>query len=234
MNMRVVWALTLSVVAQAATEDAARKVLASRCWACHAQTALGGLRLDSREAMLRGGRSGGAVAPGRAEDSRLFQAVKRNHPSVNPMPPAAPLTLAEVQTLQDWITEGAPWAEPGDHWSFRPLRPARSGDSIDKLIDAALVARKMVANPAADKRTLIRRVYFDLIGLPPDEKEFAAAYGDQRPDWLSHLVSELLSSGISARSGVDIGSTSLGMAKTTSQERKWFPMRTRGAIGTGS
>src|SRR6266487_3417147 len=79
--------LIATLTAQASTEEAARKVLASRCWACHTQMALGGLRLDSRDAMLRGGKSGAAVVPGDAAKSRLYQAVSRVLPGVRPMPP---------------------------------------------------------------------------------------------------------------------------------------------------
>ena len=192
--MWALWFLVVSVAAQAATEEAARKVLASRCWACHAQTAAAGLRLDSREAMLRGGQSGPAITPGRAADSRLYQAVSRDHPDVKPMPPGAGLSAVEVQTLKEWINEGAAWSGPGDHWSYRALRRIRPGEGIDTLIDDSLRARQLAANPPADKRTLIRRVYFDLIGLPPDEREFAAAFTDRRPDWYSRLVSDLLAS----------------------------------------
>src|SRR6266851_8338560 len=83
--------LIATLAAQASTEEAARKVLASRCWACHAQTAMGGLRLDSRDAILRGGKSGAAIVPGDAAKSRLYQAVLRAQPNVKPMPPDASL-----------------------------------------------------------------------------------------------------------------------------------------------
>src|SRR6267142_2104550 len=105
--------LIATLTAQASTEEAARKVLASRCWACHAQMAMGGLRLDSRDAMLRGGKSGAAIVLGDAAKSRLFQAVSRAAPSVKPMPPEAALSAEEVATLKRWIDEGAPWSEPG-------------------------------------------------------------------------------------------------------------------------
>src|SRR5436190_12412842 len=87
--------LIATLTAQASTEEAARKILATRCWACHAQMAMGGLRLDSREAMLRGGKSGAAVAPGDASKSRLYQAVTRTTPGVRPMPPDAALSPDE-------------------------------------------------------------------------------------------------------------------------------------------
>jgi hypothetical protein len=186
--------LIATLTAQASTDEAARKVLASRCWACHAQMAMGGLRLDSRDAMLRGGRSGAAIVVGDAAKSRLYQAVSRALPSVRPMPPDAALSPEEAATLKDWINEGASWSDPGDHWSFRPLVQNRQGQTIDGLVAPAARAKALAQNTRADKRILIRRLYFDLIGLPPDEMEFAAAFEDGNPDWLSRLVARLLAS----------------------------------------
>src|SRR5713101_8109615 len=107
--MRGRWGLLILIAtstAQASTDEAARKVLASRCWACHAQMALGGLRLDSRDAMLRGGKSGAAITPGDAANSRLYQAVARTQTLVKPMPPGAALSPEETGTLERWINEG--------------------------------------------------------------------------------------------------------------------------------
>lgn len=92
--------LFTALTTQASTEEAARKVLASRCWACHAQTALGGLRLDSRQGILKGGKSGAAVIPGNAASSRIFQAVARTLPGVKPMPPGVQLDAEELRTLE--------------------------------------------------------------------------------------------------------------------------------------
>src|SRR5229473_903656 len=119
--------LIAALTAQASTEEAARKVLATRCWACHAQMAMGGLRLDSRDAMLRGSKSGAVIVLGDAAKSRLYQAVSRALPSVKPMPPDAALSPEEIATLKHWINEGASWSDPGEHWSFRPLVQNRQG-----------------------------------------------------------------------------------------------------------
>src|SRR5712691_7674964 len=97
--------LIATLTAQASTEEAARKVLASRCWACHTQMAMGGLRLDSRDAMLRGGKSGSAIVPGESAKSRLYQAVSRMQSGVRPMPPDAALSPEELATLEHWIKE---------------------------------------------------------------------------------------------------------------------------------
>ena len=192
--LRALWWFLAAATAYGASEEAARKILVSRCWACHAQTGMGGLRLDSRDAMMLGGKSGPAVKPGSAVESRIFQAVSRDVPGVKAMPPTAALTADEVQTLRAWIDGGAVWSDAAEHWSFRPLRKTHDGESIDRFIDDALKTKGLIANGHADKRTLIRRVYFDLIGLPPDEGEFAAAFEDSSNDWFARLVSKLLAS----------------------------------------
>lgn len=187
------WIFTATFALQASNEEAARKVLSSRCWACHAETALGQLRLDSREAMLRGGKSGAALTPGAASKSRVYQAVSRAS-GVKPMPPGPPLTADEVRILQAWIDEGAPWSDAGEHWAFRQLTAIRKHDSIDSLILQALNAKRLSPNPPTDRRTLIRRAWFDLVGLPPSEQDFEAALHDNQPDWFERLVTRLLDS----------------------------------------
>ncbi|MBL8214156.1 MAG: PSD1 domain-containing protein [Bryobacterales bacterium] len=185
----MLWTACLLV---AASEDAARQVLASRCWACHAETRMGHLRLDSRAAMLAGGKSGPALVPGDADRSRLLLAVTRADGSVKAMPPGAPLPAAEVETLREWVKAGAPWKDTVSHWAFQPLPPVNPSDTIDSLVTAALREKNLSPNTAADRRTLVRRVYFDLVGLPPEANE--PALQDSRPDWLAQLVDRLLAS----------------------------------------
>lgn len=176
----------------AASEDAARKVLAARCWACHAETRMGNLRLDSRAAMLAGGKSGSALVPGDADRSRLVLAVTRADSSVKAMPPGAPLPAAEVETLREWVKAGAPWTDTASHWAFQPLPPVKATDSIDSLVALVLREKGLAPNAVADRRTLVRRVYFDLVGLPPEPDE--PAFTDSRRDWLPQLVDRLLAS----------------------------------------
>ncbi|MCX6597464.1 MAG: DUF1549 domain-containing protein [Acidobacteria bacterium] len=193
--MRRLWLIpVLASAAYSAPDDAARQVLAARCWACHAQTAVGGLRLDSRAAMLQGGPSGPALVPGDPSRSRLMQAIRRDVPGVKAMPPGAPLTEAERRVVEDWIAAGAPWKDDAAHWAFQPLRPEAAGFAIDPLITTALRAKGLPANPAADRRTLIRRLYFDLTGLPPTATEFATAFNDASEGWLARLTDRLLAS----------------------------------------
>lgn len=191
---RFVWVLLAACVASASTEEAARKLLAARCWACHTQTAMGGLRMDTREAMLQGGKSGAAIVPGQAAQSRMFQAVARNTPGVLPMPPGPPLKAEEVALIRQWIDEGAPWREEESHWAYRPLRNPATGASIDAILASTHRTKGLAANPLADRRTLIRRASFDLTGLPPSLEEFQQALDDSRPDWFARYVNRLLAS----------------------------------------
>jgi cytochrome c553 len=189
-----VWIFVQAAAAQTPTEEAARKILTKHCWACHSQTASGNLRLDSREAIHRGGKSGPVIVPGDAASSHLYQAITQMSRNLKPMPPGASLSQDEVTILKNWINDGAPWSEPNSHWAFRPLHRNQQLDSIDQLINVVLRSKELTAAPRADKRTLIRRIYVDLLGLPPTEEEFTAAYGDNRPDWFRSLVTKLLES----------------------------------------
>lgn len=153
-------------------ENQVRPLLATRCYACHTQTASGGLRLDSREALLKGGSRGPAIVPGDPAASHLLQAV-RGGTGLKAMPPGAPLATNEVAILERWITEGAPFPAPLPNargrtlWSLQPLPPAPAAASVDALVEQALRAKGLTVSPAADRRTLIRRLSFDLTGLPP-------------------------------------------------------------------
>jgi cytochrome c553 len=186
--LRALILLSVTVAcAQQNHEDAARRVLAGKCWTCHAATAAGGLRLDQRSAMLRGGKGGAAIVPGKPAESRLLMAV--NHqPGLKPMPPGPKLGNDEIAALRQWIEAGAPWTEPQQHWSFLPLQPKRQ--SIDAHVDQALARQGLQANPKADHRTLVRRLSFDLTGLPPSPEALA----DTRPGWYERLVDRLLAS----------------------------------------
>ncbi len=174
--------LPILLLLAADEEAAARKVLAARCWACHAQTALGGLRLDSRDAMLRGGNSGPALVPGDVAASRLWRAV--NHaPGVKAMPPGSALSADEKSALAAWIRAGASWSDSREHWAFQTLAKTASGASIDAILAAAQKSKGLAANPAADHRTQLRRLSFDLIGLPPDS--ITRRYEDAVNEWLA-------------------------------------------------
>lgn len=161
-----------------------RPVLAERCWKCHGpQQSKSGLRLDSRAGLLQGGDSGPAIVPGQPEGSLLIAALR--HDGDIQMPPKEKLPNAVVAEFAAWVRDGAPWAESAGetaettHWSLRPIGapspPAESsgwaGTEIDRFLRAK--QREQGLDPAADAdpRTLIRRVTFDLVGLPPTPEE---------------------------------------------------------------
>jgi hypothetical protein len=203
--------------ASAFFEKRVRPVLAQNCQKCHgAAKQASGLRLDSRDAVLRGGATGPAVVPGDPEDSPLIRAVR--HEGDVRMPPKGRLPESAVRALTDWVRMGAPWpdeARPtagpaGDraeaarrHWAFRRVQgvtPPPVSDAtwaaspVDSFILAGLEARGLRPSGPADKRTLIRRATFDLIGLPPTEQEIAGFEADASPDAFARVVDRLLAS----------------------------------------
>lgn len=165
-------------------ESKIRPLLATHCHACHTGGALGNLRLDSREGVLKGGKSGKAVVEGKPESSLLMEAVKRTHVRLK-MPPVGALSEAEVKDLEEWIRIGLPWPETKQQvqatvtritpeqksfWSFKPLPPP-SAEPIDSFINAKLRAAKIAPAKAADPRTWLRRVTLSLTGLLPTPEQ---------------------------------------------------------------
>src|SRR5580658_262482 len=195
-----------------------RPVLAKNCYTCHTESQMGGLRLDSRERVVKGGNSGPAILPGDAEHSLLIQAVSQTHPKLK-MPPGGKLKDDEIASLKTWVNAGAVWPDTGPviaekseykitpeqraFWSFQPVRDvpppavrnaAWAKEPIDHFILAGLEAHSLTPAPAADKRTLIRRATFDLIGLPPTPAEVDAFLKDTAPDAFAKVVDRLLAS----------------------------------------
>jgi hypothetical protein len=197
-----------------------RPVLVERCYECHsgqADEVKGGLRVDSREGIRRGGDSGPAVVPEDAEASLLVEAIL--YKSIE-MPPDGRLADEVIADFQRWIEMGAPdprdesdaaaeaasapidWAAARQFWSFRaPTRhetPLASDPQVIRPIDGFIVSRLrdagLAPNPPADRRTLIRRVSFDLTGLPPTPERVAAFVADDSPTAYDDLVAELLAS----------------------------------------
>jgi hypothetical protein len=181
----------------------------ARCFKCHGPEApkpKGGLRLDTREAALKGGDTGPALVPGKPHESLLLKAVGADDPDVR-MPPKEKLPDGEVALLKAWIEKGAPWGSgkpagkpekkitPEDRawWSFQPVRepavPAGPGSEIDRFIRARLRAEGLTPAPEADRRTLLRRVAYDLTGLPPAPEDPFERDGDYEA-----LVERLLAS----------------------------------------
>ena len=190
-------------------------VLEAKCLGCHASEPQGGLRMDSREALLKGGNSGPALVSGNPEESLLITAVHYKHDLK--MPPTGALPQEEIDALVRWIGDGAVWAkgakpeshtytisdEHRQHWSFQPLtdapvpvpdgaRPARN--AIDRFVLAKLTKEGLSPSGPADKRTLIRRVTYDLTGLPPTPREVDDFLADDSEGSYSDLIERLLSS----------------------------------------
>jgi hypothetical protein len=188
-----------------------RPVLAGTCLKCHgAVKASGGLRLDSREAMLAGGDSGPAVLPGEPNQSLLIQAIEHKDTTLE-MPPGKLLPKGVREDLAAWVGGGAKWPkssaagrkiEGRKHWAFEPLDRVAPPDDptgwaigpIDRFIAAGQRSHHLKPVPLAQKMTLIRRATFDLIGLPPTPERIEAFVADARPDAYERLVDELLAS----------------------------------------
>jgi hypothetical protein len=189
-----------------------KPLLAAKCFACHgALQQKGGLRLDTVKSMREGGDDGPAIIAGHSDKSRLIARVLGR--GVRRMPPASegePLSAQQLALLKRWIDQGArgpadekPEADPRDHWAFRaPVRPpvprGQDGALVRNPIDAYLAAehakRGLTPQRAADRRLLLRRVYLDLIGLPPSREEQQAFLADTAPDAYAKVVDKLLAS----------------------------------------
>ena len=200
-------------------ETRIRPLLANRCFKCHAaKKQKAGLRLDSRAFLLQGGENGPAIRPGDPDNSLLFQAV--NYRQLE-MPPDQKLNKADIAALRRWIAAGAVWprsaqeshrvrqtdqeisAADRDFWSLRPITaaelPPQTGNSwcanpIDGFILHKLQHHQLGPSQEASPRELVRRLYFDLLGLPPNPQQIHVFLQDRRPDAWRRLVDQLLSS----------------------------------------
>lgn len=203
-------------------EKKVRPVLAQHCYSCHsraAKTALGNLSLDSRSAMMKGGSGGAAIVPGDPEKSRLIEAMRYTHATIK-MPPKGKLPENVVADLAAWVKMGAPApdesAKPSPatsandvlhdkkrraHWAWQPIRKPQipavkrknwAKNPIDVFILAKLEAKNLSPVGYADRRTLIRRAYFDVIGLPPSPEQTDAFLADKSPKAWENVVESLL------------------------------------------
>ena len=193
-------------------ESKIRPVLATHCFECHGHKDKGGLKLDSREAILQGGDSGPAIVPGKPEKSLLMTAVQHADPDLE-MPPKKKLPPEAIADLSQWIRAGAVWPEgkalgfaTGEitdeqrkHWAYQPLKGnAAQTPTEENFIDAhvrgRLKGQGLQSVDLADRRTLIRRVTFNLTGLPPTPMEVEAFLKDQKADAWHRVVERLLAS----------------------------------------
>ena len=226
------WAFTLGTSAALPASDPSespeffekriRPVLSEQCFKCHSSNAeklKGGLMLDSREAILKGGDTGPAIEPGDPEKSLLIDAIRWKDKDMQ-MPPKKQLSPEEVACIEAWVKAGAPWPQDEgaktaakkvfnlqkrqqEHWCWQPLEDAPPpevkaaawpANAIDHFILAKLEEKGLAPAPDADRRTLLRRVTFDIMGLPPSPEETEVFVSDTSPDALAKVVDRLLAS----------------------------------------
>ena len=190
-------------------EKKIRPVLIKHCYECHSEKAVkagklqGGYRVDFRSTLLTGGDSGASIVPGKAAKSLLIEALK--YESFE-MPPSGQLPDAVIADFEKWINAGAAHPRTGDvsklaegidieagrkHWAYQPLNAPKSA-TIDSQLEERLAKVGLKMSEPADKTTLVRRLYFDLIGLPPTVEQIDAFVKDDSPDAIEKLVDELL------------------------------------------
>jgi hypothetical protein len=200
-------------------EKRVRPILVEKCQKCHgAKLQKGELRLDSREGVLKGGANGPAIVPGKPEQSELVRAINYEADGFQ-MPPTGKLAPESIAALTDWVRRGAPWphsalpanrhrgaagidlAERAKHWSFQPLQhgvvPSSAQLSwarnpVDGFIAGRLEAAGLAPAPPASRRAFLRRVTFDLTGLPPTPEEIHDFLADSSPTADDKVVDRLL------------------------------------------
>lgn len=199
-------------------EKEVQPILVRHCTSCHSDATKrrGGLGLDTRDDLLEGGDTGPAIVAGKPDESLLIQAIRQTGDLT--MPPKGKLTKSEIETLEKWIRLGAPYPAPrsasesvdevnrkraAGHWAFQPvvkISPPGTTNSdwastpIDSYILAKLEAAGLKPSPEADRATWLRRVHYDLIGLPPTPEDIAAFLADQSANASEKVVDRLLAS----------------------------------------
>jgi hypothetical protein len=194
-----------------------RPLFADKCYACHTESRMGGLQLDSSEHFLRGGKSGPIVVAGDPEASLIVKALR--YDSTPKMPPTGKLTADQIAAVEAWVKAGAVWpqnekavlksppykitAEQRAFWSFQPVKsvpppsvedPQWAHTEIDRFLAAKLESRGLRPVGLTDRRTLIRRATYDLTGLPPTAEEVEAFAHDRSPDAFAKVIDRLLAS----------------------------------------
>jgi hypothetical protein len=202
-------------------EKRVRPILVDRCVSCHSAAkgkTKGNLALDTRDGWRKGGDSGPAVVPGKPDESLLVQAIRHegDGPQMPPNDAGGKLADSQIAALTEWVRRGAydprtaearrggkTEQELREWWSFQPIKPvapptvgkaAVLNNEIDRFIESGLEAEGMVLSPEADRRTLIRRMTYDLTGLPPSPEEVDAFLADDSPARYESLVDRLLQS----------------------------------------
>ena len=186
--------------------QAVRPILSDHCFACHGpdpETREAGLRLDQREAAFADLGGYAAFVPGKPDESEALLRMKAEEPIDRMPPPEAhkPLTAEQIATVEAWVAAGAPFET---HWAYQPLQrptvPALPGatgktrpqNPIDAFLNRRLAQQGLQPAAAADRATLIRRLYLDLLGVPPRPQEVAAFVQDDAEDAWLHVVERVL------------------------------------------
>lgn len=196
--------------------DSIHPLLEEHCLTCHQENPQGGLRLDSRAAMILGGHHGTAMIPGNPKESLLMRVLRFEHDRIR-MPPTGKLSDQVIALFGRWIQEGAAWGEVASKelkpyeisdeqksfWSFQPIVQSPvpsvtnenySGNPVDRFIYASLTEKGLVPVTVADKRTLIRRAAYDLTGLPPSVRDVEEFLADETPSAYQKVIERLLAS----------------------------------------
>jgi hypothetical protein len=184
-----------------------KPLLKTKCYACHgAVRQKAGLRLDAGQLILKGSKRGEVIVPGKPEQSLLMTMISPHGQERAEMPPEGEgeaLSEKDVGLVRDWIKNGARTVEepvpdgPQSHWAYQPPRKTKApgpGNPIDAFLSAARARQNVTTNPEADKATLFRRVYLDLIGIPPTPAELHAFLEDPNPTAYEKVVDRLLAS----------------------------------------
>jgi hypothetical protein len=200
-------ALAVVSIARAAEPPKAAAILAEHCLKCHnSSVRMSGLSLATSADARKGGLHGAAIVPGKPDESLMVSMITGGKPGEKPKMPlqSAPLSPAEVAEIRTWIEHGAllpdaPVTGSGKAalWSLQPLRkPAvpGKGNPIDAFVSAKLAEKKLTPSAEADAATLIRRLTYDLHGLPPTWKEIQSFVADRSPGAYEKLVDRLLAS----------------------------------------
>ncbi|MEY4490085.1 MAG: hypothetical protein RIQ79_2593 [Verrucomicrobiota bacterium] len=218
-------------------ESKIRPVLVDQCYKCHSAQAekfKGDLNLETRASTLEGGQSGPVLVLGKPEQSLLIEAIRYGNPDLRMPPKGGKLPDSVIADFEEWVRRGAPdprtaapvaataatahaYAPSKDHWSFKPVvQPAVPATAhpgwcltpVDNFVLADQEAAGLRPSSVTDRRTLLRRVTYDLTGLPPTDPEIYAFINDQRPDAYARVVDRLLASSAygehSARAWLDV------------------------------
>ena len=204
-------------------ESKIRPALIENCYKCHSVESdkiKGGLALDTRDGLLKGGSSGSSIEPGDPEKSLFVKAIRYADPNLQ-MPPKEKMSDALIADLETWVRMGAPDPRTGKaggilkseqakekakaHWAFQPVKNPQPPQTklnlkkwiqnpVDSFILAKLEEKGMIPSFPADRVTLVRRAYFDLVGYPPSQAEVEAFVSDESPDAFAKVVDGLLES----------------------------------------